>query len=386
MPVPGKEDPNGEGFTTARESPTGIASDDPSLGGARKATARGKNLLVFDFGGGTLDVTIMLISGSAFKVRATDGDMQLGGEDVDALLVQHFVKVFRAKHGVDIMAMDDQVKRSKALKKLAQGCAMLKVELSRMVESDINVDELVDDFSLESSLKRSEMEEICQPILDKIRAPVERALGKVQGGMERSDIDQVLLVGGSSRIPKVQNILQDMFPGTELCRRINPDEAIVVGAAIEASRAVDMTDVVPRPLCIATANHKDRARSFASEIIPASTPIPPEGISVTECFANSRDNQTTVTIRLCEGEGEYFDDNLRLGVFDISDIPPRPRGQVTIKVTMRVNADGILSVFAVVEQTGAELNVTVTSNKGRMSDGEIEEKRQECMKLAASSL
>jgi len=173
-----------------------------------------------------------------------------------------------------------------------------------------------------------------------------------------------------------------MFPGSELCRRINPDEAIVIGAAIEASRAVDLVDVVPRPLCIATANHKDRSRSFATPVIAACTPIPPTGVEVTECFANSRDNQETITVRLCEGEAEFFDDNLRLGVFEISDIPKRPRGQVTIKVTMKVDGkDGIMSVFAVVEQTGQELNVTVTSNKGRMTDAEIQSKRDECAKF-----
>ena len=180
-------------------------------------------------------------------------------------------------------------------------------------------------------------------------------------------LNQVLLVGGSSRIPKVQEMLQDMFPEAELCRRIHPDEAIVIGAAIEASRTIEMEDVVPRALCIATANHKDRSRSFATPVIPACTPIPPEGVAYTECFANSRDDQTCITLRLCEGEAEFFDDNLKLGVFEVSDIPPRPRGQVTIKVTLRVDTNGILSVHAKVDQTGQELDITVTSDKGTSS-------------------
>uniref|UniRef100_A0A7S0HAF8 Heat shock protein 70 n=1 Tax=Hanusia phi TaxID=3032 RepID=A0A7S0HAF8_9CRYP len=138
-----------------------------------------------------------------------------------------------------------------------------------------------------------------------------------------------------------------------------------------------MIDVVPRPLCIATANHRDRSRSFATPVINSCTPIPPEGISYTECFANSRDDQTCITLRICEGEAEFFDDNVKLGVFEVTDIPPRPRGQVTIKVTMRVDSNGILSVAAKVDQTGQEMEVTVTSNKGRMTSEQILEKQSE---------
>lgn len=160
---------------------------------------------------------------------------------------------------------------------------------------------MIEGESFETTLTREDMEEIVAPVLAKLQAPVERALMKVHGGMDPRDVDQVLLVGGSSRVPRVQHILQEMFPGTEICRRINPDEAIVIGAAIEASRTVDMVDVVPRPLCIATANHKDRSRSFATPVIPASTPIPPEGVSYTECFANSRDDQVEIPARKSPG-------------------------------------------------------------------------------------
>ncbi|EKX54665.1 heat shock protein 70-like protein [Guillardia theta CCMP2712] len=301
------------------------------------------NMLVFDFGGGTLDVTIMKISGMSFKVRSTDGDMQVGGEDIDALLVQHFVKVFRAKTGVDLEGHADEAKRLKAYKKLTQACAQLKVELSRVMESDMCIDDMFDGIDFETSLTRKEFEEIAQPVFAKLQDPIDRALHKVHGGIERTDIDKILLVGGSSRIPRVQEMLQEMFPGTELCRRINPDEAIVIGAAIEASRTVDMIDVVPRPLCIATANHRDSSS---------------EGVSYTECFANSRDDQTCITLRICEGEAEFFDDNVKLGVFEVTDIPPRPRGQVTIKVNMKVDSNGILSVAAKVDQTGQEMEVT----------------------------
>ena len=192
-----------------------------------------RNLLVFDFGGGTLDVTIMQIEANSmnFQVRATDGDTRLGGEDLDARLVDHFLDVFKKQTGVDLGAAKEGDKKKKALNKLRTAAAQLKVDLSRMNESDICLDELFQDETLEAKMTREEFEDLVEPLLERVRLPVTRALDKVHGGMKPSDIDQVLLVGGSSRIPKVQQILQEMFPKTELCRRINPDEAIAVGAA-----------------------------------------------------------------------------------------------------------------------------------------------------------
>jgi len=335
-------------------------------------------MLVFDFGGGTLDVTVMQSArGGSFKVLSTDGDTALGGEDIDALVVTHLAHRFETETGVSLLACEDPVKRAKAFKKLWTASAELKVDLSRVATSDYSIDEILGEYSLEGTLTRLELEDIAAPVLSRIPAPLHRALDKARGGLAPAEIDLVLLVGGSSRIPKVQEMLGELFPGVELCRRINPDEAVVCGAAIEASRSIDLHDIVPRPLCIATANHRDRARSLATPLIPAGTPIPPEGIEATESFANSRDNQDTITIRLCEGEGEYFDDNLRLGVFHVSDIPQRPRGQVTITVTMKVNMDGILSLTASVDETGQQMQATVTSSKGRMSEDDLALKRRE---------
>ena len=328
-----------------------------------------RNLLVFDFGGGTLDVTIMQIEANSmnFQVRATDGDTRLGGEDVDARLVDHFLDVFKKQTGVDLGAAKEGDKKKKALNKLRTAAAQLKVDLSRMNESDICLDELFQDETLEAKMTREEFEDLVEPLLERVRLPVTRALDKVHGGMKPSDIDQVLLVGGSSRIPKVQQILQEMFPNTELCRRINPDEAIAVGAAMDASHAYQMVDVVPRALGVATANHEDPARQFTTVIVPACSPIPEGGLIVTSSFGTSRDNQTGADIEICEGEERFFDDNTQLGEFELTGLPQRGRGEITINVTMSIDRDGILTVSGTAEGTDIKKDIAVRANKGRMN-------------------
>jgi len=332
-----------------------------------------KNLLVFDFGGGTLDVTIMEIEADSmnFKVRATDGDTRLGGEDIDARLVDHFLDVFKKQTNVDLANAKDSDKKKKALNKLRNACAQLKVDLSRMTESDICLDELFSDETLEAKMTRDEFESLIGDLLQRIRIPVLRALEKVHGGMESKDVDQVLLVGGSSRIPKVQAILGEMFPDRELARRINPDEAIAIGAAMDASHAYQMVDVVPRALGVATANHDDPNRQFATTIIPACSPIPEGGLSVTSSFGTSRDNQTGADIEICEGEDRFFDDNTHLGEFELVGLPMRPRGEITINVSMGIDKDGILTVTGSAEGTNIKQDISVRANKGRMNEETI---------------
>uniref|UniRef100_A0A7S0MLZ7 Heat shock protein 70 n=1 Tax=Cryptomonas curvata TaxID=233186 RepID=A0A7S0MLZ7_9CRYP len=341
--------------------------------GVMQGDSKMKNLLVFDFGGGTLDVTIMEIESGTmnFKVRATDGDTRLGGEDIDARLVNHFLQVFEQRTGVELAGAKESDKKKKALSKLRNACAQLKVDLSRMTESDICLDELYQDETLEAKMTREEFEELIGDLLERIKLPVLRALSKVHGGMQIEEVDQVLLVGGSSRIPKVQQILQDMFPGKELCRRINPDEAIAIGAAMDASHQYQMTDVVPRALGVATANHEDPTRQFTTTIIPACSPIPIGGLCVTSSFGTSRDNQTGADIEICEGEDKYFDDNTHLGEFELSGLPQRPRGEITINVTMHIDKDGILTVTGNAEGTDIKKDIAVRANKGRMSEETI---------------
>jgi len=351
-----------------------------AFGVTQVATDKSKrNLLVFDFGGGTLDVTIMEIEGDSmnFKVRATDGDTRLGGEDIDARLVEHFLDVFKKTTSVDLGSAKEGDKKKKALNKLRQACAQLKVDLSRMTESDICLDELYQDETLEAKMSREEFEGLIGDLLQRIRIPVLRALEKVHGGMKAEDIDQVLLVGGSSRIPKVQTILQEMFPDKELARRINPDEAIAVGAAMDASHAYHMVDVVPRALGVATANHDDPNRQFATIIIPACSPIPEGGLIVTSSFGTSRDNQTGADIEICEGEEKYFDDNTHLGEFELVGLPMRPRGEITINVSMGIDKDGILTVTGSAEGTDIKQDISVLANKGRMNEENIERLRRE---------
>uniref|UniRef100_A0A7S0Y1A8 Heat shock protein 70 n=2 Tax=Hemiselmis andersenii TaxID=464988 RepID=A0A7S0Y1A8_HEMAN len=317
---------------TAAALAFGVTQSKDSSGGK-------KNLLVFDFGGGTLDVTIMEIEGGSmnFKVRATDGDTRLGGEDIDARLVEHFLGVFKTQTGVDLAGAKESDKKKKALNKLRQACAQLKVDLSRMTESDVCLDELFGDETLEAKMTREEFEGLIGDLLQRIKIPVLRALEKVHGSMKPGDIDQVLLVGGSSRIPKVQSILGSMFPERELARRINPDEAIAIGAAMDASHAYRMVDVVPRALGVATANHEDPNKQFATIIIPACSPIPEGGLSVTSSFGTSRDEQTGADIEICEGEERFFDDNTHLGEFELLGLPKRPRGEITIYVSMGID-------------------------------------------------
>mmetsp|Transcript_34463 Transcript_34463/g.67414 ORF Transcript_34463/g.67414 Transcript_34463/m.67414 type:complete len:548 (+) Transcript_34463:90-1733(+) len=333
-----------------------------------------KNLLVFDFGGGTLDVTIMEIEKGSmnFRVRSTDGDTRLGGEDIDARLVEHFLGVFKEQSGIDLANAKEGDKKKKALSKLRNACAQLKIDLSRMNESDVCLDELYQDETLEAKMTREEFEELVDDLLQRVRTPVLRSLEKVHGGMEMSEIDQILLVGGSSRIPRVQSILNEMFPDKELCRRINPDEAIAIGAAMDASHAYQMVDVVPRALGVATANHDDPNKQFATTIIPACSPIPETGLLITSSFGTSRDNQTGADIELCEGEDPFFTNNTHLGEFELSGLPQRPRGEITINVTMGIDKDGILTVTGSAEGLNIKQDVSVRANKGRMSDETVQ--------------
>mmetsp|Transcript_32779 Transcript_32779/g.82665 ORF Transcript_32779/g.82665 Transcript_32779/m.82665 type:complete len:547 (+) Transcript_32779:67-1707(+) len=333
-----------------------------------------KNLLVFDFGGGTLDVTIMEIEAGSmnFRVRSTDGDTRLGGEDIDARLVEHFLGVFKEQADIDLANAKEGDKKKKALSKLRSACAQLKVDLSRMSESDVCLDELYQDETLEAKMTRDEFESLVDDLLQRVRTPVLRSLEKVHGGMDMSEIDQILLVGGSSRIPRVQTILQEMFPDKELCRRINPDEAIAIGAAMDASHAYQMVDVVPRALGVATANHDDPNKQFATTIIPACSPIPEAGLLITSSFGTSRDNQTGADIELCEGEDPFFNNNTHLGEFELSGLPQRPRGEITINVTMGIDKDGILTVTGSAEGLNIKQDVSVRANKGRMSDETVQ--------------
>mmetsp|Transcript_12024 Transcript_12024/g.28074 ORF Transcript_12024/g.28074 Transcript_12024/m.28074 type:complete len:548 (+) Transcript_12024:71-1714(+) len=333
-----------------------------------------KNLLVFDFGGGTLDVTIMEIEAGSmnFRVRSTDGDTRLGGEDIDARLVEHFLGVFKEQTDIDLANAKEGDKKKKALSKLRSACAQLKVDLSRMNESDVCLDELYQDETLEAKMTRDQFEVLVDDLLQRVRTPVLRSLEKVHGGMDKSEIDQILLVGGSSRIPRVQSILQEMFPDKELCRRINPDEAIAIGAAMDASHAYQMVDVVPRALGVATANHDDPNKQFATTIIPACSPIPETGLLITSSFGTSRDNQTGADIELCEGEDPFFSNNTHLGEFELSGLPQRPRGEITINVTMGIDKDGILTVTGSAEGLNIKQDVSVRANKGRMSDETVQ--------------